>query len=131
MQENVGVLASGENPTIVPENGPDNRYQIDQTEGSSAAEYVRNRRVVQGPSFEAELSRMDATVERQVPHPAPAPVFSMISFAEENPAAAASRMSFSVTAMQMQTYICRPTWFVRIALVENSFQIRFVNCGGI
>ena len=53
---------------------------------------------------------MEATVERQVPQRLPAPVFSMISVAEFSPDAAASRMSFSVTAMQMQTYISRPTW---------------------
>jgi len=53
---------------------------------------------------------MAATVERQVPQRLPAPVSAMIS-AAENPEAAASRMSFSVTAMQIHTYISRPTWF--------------------
>jgi len=48
---------------------------------------------------------MEATVERHVPQRDPAPVFSMISVGEDNPDAAASRMSFSVTAMQMQTYM--------------------------
>lgn len=52
---------------------------------------------------------MEAIVDRQVPQPLPAPVFSMISDAEDNPDAAASRMSFSVTALQIQTYISRPT----------------------
>jgi hypothetical protein len=53
---------------------------------------------------------MEATVERHVPQRLPAPVFSMISAADDNPEAAASQMSFSVTAMQMQTYIGCSTW---------------------
>lgn len=53
---------------------------------------------------------METTVERQVPQREPAPVFSMISVGEDNPEATASRMSFSVTAMQMQTYMGCPTW---------------------
>lgn len=95
--------------------------------GMSAAEYVRKRRETLGASF-AEPSRMEATVERHVPQRLPAPVFSMISVAELSPDAAASRMSFSVTAMQMQTYISRPYLVVRRQLLLRiAFKFDCVN----
>jgi hypothetical protein len=103
----------------------------DQPMGSSAAEYVRNLRVVHGASVDAVPSMMAATVDRQVPQRDPAPVFSMTSAAVDIPEAAASRISFSVTAIQMQTYISRPTWLVARdeLLLRIAFKFDFVNRG--